>query len=293
MPRTLAVALPDLPELADHSIQGKATVPAAWLLDLLVRTATEQNTDQAASPATFPLVMREALFPRFLPTDEVGQCTFEVALDDVDAKDAQARTRVTLTSRIALAGGICRTRTHAAVTLGGQMTTLPLPMATIDCDLELSAERAYAELIPFGPRYRNLRGAIRLGRAGGTGWVGSPEPAGPQPSRAGCPHLFDSAMHLACLWGQRYAGIVAYPTGFSARAITLPLAHGQRRCIVVPKSVSGSVGLADSSRALTFDLWLTDENHRVCDAIVGLAMVPLTRGAQPPAWIVQPPKRTP
>jgi len=307
VPRTLAVALPDLPEVADHTIQGKATVPAAWLLDLLIRTATEHTTDRAAGPATLPLVMREALFPRFLPKDEVAQCTFNVALEDVDVKDAQASTRATLTSRIALAGGICRTRTHAAVTLGGRAMVLPLTATAIDCDLdcdlELSPERAYAELIPFGPRYRNLHGAIRLGRGGGTAWVGSPEPAGPEPSRAGCPHLFDSAMHLACLWGQRYAGVVTYPTGFSTRVITSPLAHGQRRCVVVPtsagkavgKPIGKPIGLAASARGLTFDLWLSDENHRVCDAIVGLAMVPLARGAQPPAWIVHPqtPNTTP
>jgi hypothetical protein len=321
--RTLPVSLPDLPELGDHAIQGKATVPAAWLLDLLVRTATGANAvaDPATKLAAFPLVMRAATFPRFLPADEVEQCTFEVALDDVVGEDAKASTRATLTSRIALAGGICRTRTHAAVTMGGSMPLPPAPPAEIACDLELRAERAYAELIPFGPHYRNLRGEIRLGHDGGTGWVASPEPVGPEPSRAGCPYLFDSAMHLACLWGQRYAGVVAYPTGYSARMISSPLAYGQRRCVVVPRSLtwrpgegfqtfprSGSAGQSPATPTrtwrpgegfqtlgLTFDLWLTDENHRVCDAIVGLAMAPLAHGPQPPAWIIHPqvPRRAP
>ena len=293
VPRTLPVTLPDLPALADHAIQGKATVPATWLLDLLVRTATEAKAGASLTtdPAPHPLVMREAIFPRFLPADEVEQCTFTVALDDVVGKDAKECTRATLTSRIALVGGICRTRTHAAVTLGGSVPRVPSPPAEIACDLELPAERAYAELIPFGPHYRNLRGEIRLGLDGGAGWVASPTPVGPEPSRAGCPYLFDSAMHLACLWGQRYAGVVAYPTGYSARVITSPLAFGQRRCVVVARSVELSV----ESRGLTFDFWLSDENHCVCDATVGLTMAPLARGAQPPAWIVHPraPKRTP
>ena len=315
MPRTLPVTLPLLPEWADHAIQGRAMVPAAWLLDLLIRTICEENTDTAATQAMFPLIVREAMFPRFLPADEVEQCTFDVAFDDRVGDGAQASRRATLTSRIALAGGICRTRTHATVTLGGPNTLLPLPPAMMESDLELLAEQAYAELIPFGPRYRNLRDNIRLGRDGAAGWVSSPEPAGPEPSRAGCPYLFDSAMHLACLWGQRYVGTVAYPTGFSTRAIAAPLAHGRRRCTVVPKSVgktstwkpwegfqtfprSGSAGQSPAtptrhessveSRGLTFDLWLTDENHRVCDTIVGLAMAPLVQGAQPPAWIVHP-----
>jgi hypothetical protein len=99
-------------------------------------------------------------------------------------------------------------------------------------------------------------------------------------------------MHLACLWGQRYAGVVTYPTGFAARVITSPLAHGQRRCVVVPaaagKTIGKPIGLAVSSPGLTFDVWLTDENQRVCDVITGIAMAPLTRGAQPPAWIIHP-----
>jgi len=271
VPRTLPVALPDLLEWSDHAIQGKATVPAVLLLDLLVRQTTEQA---GLDPTDSPLVMRDAIFPRFLPADEVERCTFELTLEDVEG----AGTRATLTSRIALAGGIGRTRTHAAITLGGSATALPAPQVV--GDFELTAERAYTEVIPFGPRYRNLRGPIQLGRDGGSAWVRSPEPAFPQPSRAGCPYLFDSAMHLACLWGQRYAGVVAYPTGFSARVIASPLAHGQRRCVVVPRSIE--------PRALTFDLWLTDEDHRVCDAIIGLAMAPVARGQEPPAWIVHP-----
>lgn len=282
VPRILPVSLPDLSEFADHTIQGKATVPAALLLDLLVHSVPEQ----APGAMAFPLVLRDAVFPRFLPADEVERCTFEISLEELLGED-MAGTHATLTSRIALAGGISRTRTHAAVTFGGPVSPLPLPPAMIACDVEVSADRAYAELIAFGPRYRNLHGGIQLGHGGGTAWVRSPEPASPEPSRAGCPYLFDSAMHLACLWGQRYAGVVAYPTGFSARVIASSLAHGQRRCVVAPKSAE--------SRGLTFDLWLTDENHRVCDTIVGLTMAPLLGDAQPPSWIVHPqaPQRTP
>jgi hypothetical protein len=274
LPVTLPVILAVLPELADHTIQGKATVPAALLLDLLVRHATTQDARLVA----FPLVIRDAVFPRFLPADELERCTFEISLEEMQPNDATAGTRAIFTSRIALAGGISRTRTHAAITFGGPASPVPPPPAEIACDVEVSALRVYEELIPFGQRYRNLRDAIRLGRAGATGWARSPEPTRLEPSRAGCPYLFDSAMHLACLWGQRYAGVVAYPTGFSARVIASPLAHGQRRCVVAPKIVE--------ARSLIFDLWLTDESHRVCDTILGLAMTPLVGGAQPPAWIV-------
>lgn len=275
--RTLSVTLPVLPEIIDHTIQGKATVPAALLLDLMVRTATEQNV---GPEATAVLIIRDAIFPRFLPAEEIPRCTFEMAFDDALAEGTKVGTRVTLTSRISLAGGISRTRTHAAATFDGSMPLLPLPAPTLDYELELPVDRVYSELIPFGPRYRNLRGTVRLARSGGTSCVRSPEPAGPEPSRAGCPYLFDSAMHLACLWGQRYAGVVSYPTGFSTRALAIALAHGERRCVVAPKSVAPP--------GLGFDLWLTDENGRVCDTIAGLVMVPLAGSPRPPDWIVHP-----
>jgi hypothetical protein len=282
VPRTLPVTLAVLPELADHAIRGKATVPAALLLDLLVHNVTEQG----ALAVTSPLVLRDAIFPRFLPAGEIERCTFEITLEEMPS-EGETCARATLVSRIALAGGISRTRTHAAVTFGGSVGSMPAPPANIVYDVEVPAGRVYSELIPFGPRYRNLRGSIQLGKEGGTSWVRSPDPASPASSRAGCPYLFDSAMHLACLWGQRYAGVVAYPTGFGARVITSSLAHGQRRCVVAPKTIE--------PHGLTFDLWLTDENHSVCDTIAGLAMVPLAGGTQPPAWIVHPQtaRRTP
>jgi len=268
VPRVLPVALPDLPDVADHAIAGIATVPAVELLDLLVRTVAEQD-----GHAPMNLVMQQALFPRFLPVAELQRCTFEVALEATGLG-----TRATFTSRIALAGGIHRTRTHAAVTLGGPQPALPLPPTKIEHNFELPAARAYQELIPFGPRYCNLRGSVWLGRDGGTGVVRSPDPPRPGLSAAGCPYLIDSAMHLACLWGQRYAGIVAYPTGFAARVITSPSMHGERRCIVVPRTVG--------ARHLSCDLWLTDESNQICDTIIGLDMAPLANGASPPDWVV-------
>ncbi len=277
MPHTLPVTLPVLPEWVDHAIQGKATVPVALLLDLMVRVASEQDI---VSEANAPLLIRDAFFPRFLPAREVPRCTFEIAFDAAAGESAKVGTRATLTSRIALAGGISRTRTHLTLTLGGSSSPLPALPPIANDDIVLPADRIYAELIPFGPRYRNLRDSVRLSRAGGVGCVRSPAPAGSEPSRAGCPYLFDGAMHLACLWGQRYAGVVAYPTGFSARALALPLAQGERRCVVAPRSVE--------SRSLVFDLWLTDENDRVCDTIAGLTMVPLAGGSRPPDWIVHP-----
>jgi hypothetical protein len=276
VPRTLPVTLPDWPELTDHTIQGKATVPAALLLDLLVKAASGAGLSSASLEV--PLIMRDAAFSRFLPADEIAHCTFEIALQDLATEGQPGAQRATLTSRISLAGGIHRTRTHAAVTLGGQATAGFLPQPTTD--FEVSAKLAYQALIPFGPRYQNLHGELHFGCAGASALVCSPEPAFQEPSRAGCPYLFDSAMHLACLWGQRYAGVVAYPTGFCERVTPSPVAHGQRHCVVAPTSIT--------PQKLMFDVWLTDDKHTVCDTVTGLAMTPLASGPKPPKWILHP-----
>ena len=301
VPAALPVALPELPDLADHVIGGKATLPAVELLELLVRTVAEQAGWDGRPP--LPLAMTDVSFPRFLPADEIDRCAFEVALE---ARDSAVRA--TLTSRISLVGDMRRSRVHAEATLtwepskgshalprwfatpsagkaGGLPTRLGAPItpplrppADLACAFELPAARVYRELIPFGPRYCNLHGTVRLGPDGGIGSVRSPEPPRQPPPLASCPYLLDAAMHLACVWGQCYAGIVAYPTGFLARVLTKPTPAGERRCIVVPTSVE--------PRRLLCNLWLIDEKGEVCDAVIGLAMSPLAAGAPPPQWIV-------
>jgi len=272
---TLSVLLPELPNVGDHHIAGKATVPAVELLELLARSVAEHR---GWNELPRPLAMTAVALPRFLPVEEVPRCTFEVAL-----ADQAAGTRATLTSRIALAGGMRRARVHAELTLAPAAPPPPRPPPVVACDCEVPAERIYRELIPFGPRYRNLRGTIRLGPAGAMGTVASPEPQRTPPPLAGCPYLLDAAMHLACVWGQRYAGYVAYPTGFAARLLLDPTPAGQRQCLVVPTSVA--------TRRLVCDLWLFDERGALADLVSGLAMSPLAAGAPPPAWITLGPER--
>jgi hypothetical protein len=269
-PVVLPVALPDVPDLADHAIAGRGIVPAVWLIELLVKTVAEH--ERWPIPLPLPLTVAEVAFPRFLPAPDLPRCSLEVAL---------ARTehglRAALRSSLALPNGMRRTREHAQMTFAAEAAEPPLPPAPPACDFEVAAERIYRELITFGPRYCNLRDTVRLGPAGGTAIVCSPGPAPELPPLAGCPYLVDSAMHLACVWGQRHAGTTAYPTGFARRVLARPTPSGERRCTVVPRAVE--------PRQLVFDLWLCDDRGTVCDTIVGLSMSPIAGGTPPPAWI--------
>jgi hypothetical protein len=272
VPQVLPVILPDPREVADHAIAGKVTFPAVELLDIVIRQA-------GLAAATLPLAMSDAVFPRFLPADEVPSCELMLAFERLQ-KPPFVGTRAALSSRITLPGGILRTRVHLAVTLGGEIAAMSAPPKTMDFEIDVPAKRIYDEAIMLGPRFRSLRETARLGHKAATAIVRSPEPARDQPSLAGCPFLLDGAMHLACLWGQRYAGYVAYPTGFVARLVTAPIAQGQRQCILVPREVQ--------ARQFSCDLWLVDEAGYVSDAMVGLTLAPLSAGPRPPSWLVHP-----
>jgi hypothetical protein len=272
---TMPVVLPELSDATHHAIAGRSVVPAVELLELLLHTVAEH--ERWSAPPPMPLTMTDVAFPRFLPTADIPRARLTVRLERMGDG-----LRAVLVAHLELANGMKRSREHAQVTFG--VVTPPVaPPPSPACDFEVAAERIYREAIPLGPRYGNLHGTIRLGRAGGTAIARSPEPLSGPPRLGGCPYLLDAAMHLACVWGQRYAGYVAYPTGFASRVLSRPTPSGERRCLVLPRSVE--------PRRLLCDLWLLDGSGQVCDAVTGLAMSPLASGAPPPPWLSVPEER--
>jgi len=131
--------------------------------------------------------------------------------------------------------------------------------------------------VPFLPAYRNLeelhlseQGAIALVR-GGT----ADAPAEP----LGSPFPLDATFHAACVWGQRYAGIVGFPVHIDARIIRKKTRAGETYLArVTPLSVTDS--------QLVFDLWIYDAGGEVCEEVRGLRMRDVSGGTlQPPQWI--------
>jgi hypothetical protein len=141
-----------------------------------------------------------------------------------------------------------------------------------------SAQRLYDELVPFGPAYWNVVGDVRLSPGGASAAVSGgkyPEATGP----LGSPFPFDAAFHVACAWGQRYRGIVAFPVGFDRREIIVPTRAGETYCCRV-------LPLPDEGTALRFDLLLTDGDGKPAEVIRGVEMRDITRGRiKPPTWV--------
>ena len=121
-------------------------------------------------------------------------------------------------------------------------------------------------------------GDVRLAAAGASAEVSGgdyPEAVGP----LGSPFPFDAALHVACAWGQRYRGIVAFPVGFDRREIAVPTRAGETyRCRVVP--------LPDEGAALRFDILIAGGDGRPVEVIRGVAMRDISGGRRkPPAWV--------
>jgi hypothetical protein len=142
-----------------------------------------------------------------------------------------------------------------------------------------SSRRLYDELVPFGPAYRNVTGEVRLAPAGAFAHVSGgafPDAVGP----LGSPFPFDAALHVACAWGQRYRGTVAFPVGIHQREIHVPTRAGKTYlCSVVPLP-------EENPAVLRFDIWLHGEDHQPVEVIRGLEMRDISGGRRrPPAWV--------
>lgn len=145
----------------------------------------------------------------------------------------------------------------------------------------LTAELIYQELVPFGPAFQSLSGAVWLAdsEAGGLvrapvvaeenenvqGWLGSPFP-------------LDGAMHLACVHGQRRADFVPFPVALKRRRLY--------RATQASQCYQARVRLRQQEAdMLVYDLWLAGSNGDLCEEVQGLVMRDISGGRmRPPAW---------
>ncbi len=272
--------IPLSPHLRDHAFDGKNMLSAAELLHLLAASVSSR----------FPgLSCREsaaALFPRFLllPPGEEKVLPVWVELESKADEAVTARLFQAFQLR---SGSYARLREHVRVEFrkegAGDFPLLSFAeaMALRGDVLEVSAERLYGELVPFGPAYRNIRGRLRLSAAGAVAEL--------QTDLEPFPHLFpgspliaDAAFHAACVWGQRYGGRVGFPLGFRRRKIRQFTKAGiPYFCRVLPVGREGE--------ALLSDLWIYDGEGNFCETILGLRMADVTAGRiRPPRWILEP-----
>ncbi len=267
-PRCLDVVLHGEPWLQDHAFAGQAVLPAVESMALLATTVKQQW------PATDITAMERAMFPRFFAVpDKISRLPFVVELEKIGAT-----VQADLYSRQAT-GKFSRLVRHASLVFGAEISlpsisaSSPVP----DDTLTLSGQTVYDELIPFGSAYRHLN-SVTIAINGCTALLHTP----PRPvtcRELGSPFLLDSAMHAACVWGQRFTGFVPFPVGFRSRQVIRP-SHPDTnyQALVIPVN--------RQENELIFDMDIREMSGDPVERLRGVRMQDVSGGTlSPRAWI--------
>jgi len=264
------------PYLRDHHFQGKVILPAVETL-IALANVVKLNFQQIGINC-----LLRASFPRFLfITPETQRLPVFVDIENVGHDNI---TAMLLTSTISKKNAIRRTLEHARVEFPRE-DSAPSPAAPFlvveklegKC-IRVPAATIYRELVPFGTAYQNIIGELAISPEGALAYLSGGNYEADE-NLLGSPFPLDAVMHAACVWGQRFSGIVPFPTGFGKRFIYQKTKKGGSYLgRVVPVNID--------QQSLMFDAWVYDLNGTIYEAISGIKMRDVTQGRlRPPQWI--------
>lgn len=274
----LLLDIPIRPYLNDHCFNGQAVLPAVEAMEILAQAVKRFN------PATDVTCMSGVTFDKFLYLDPtVDHLSI---LGDI-AVDANGDVKAVLTTKTRSKHALmARVKTHAALAFprhAAPTQDLPLDVASAPEGVcfPVGRENIYPDLVSFGPFYRNVTG-LHMTHLGAVAEIRNPviDAAGPvSPNLLGSPFALDAAFHVACAWGQRFAGIVAFPVGVDRRRIHVPTLPAETYFIhVLPVQTDPAL--------LTFDLWIYDREGCLHETCSGVRMRDVSGGKMlPPEWI--------
>ncbi len=273
---TLNLAAPSY--LSDHQVGGRAVLPAVEIMHLLAKAVKEYRADIDVTE------MADTRFDKFLYLAP-GQDRISAFVDIRTFANGDV-TASLLTKHQAKTSAITRTKEHAVVRFPCARTNCAAPAIDLSAALEgvclaVTAEKIYRELVPFGPAYQNLRQRVFVSESGALAEIGSPAAHEVPPDLLlGSPFPLDAAYHAACVWGQRFAGAVAFPVGFEQRRLFLATQPGERYyCRIDPVEIHAA--------ALIVDIHIYDESGRLRECSLGVRMRDVSGGrVRPPQWIV-------
>jgi hypothetical protein len=275
----LAVNIPVHAYLSDHHVDGITIFPAVEAMQVLAETVKQYRPD------TDVTVMSDGRFDKFLfipDSAEVIRVFVEIEIENNGVLTARL-----LTKNKSGSSGMVRIKEHAVLTFPGntiKKDDLAPDLSSVlsGNTMTVSADKIYAELIPFGPAFRNIVDKVFISEAGGICRVKTPLRHDGKKKNEILGSLFclDAAYHCACVWGQRFANVVAFPVGFEKRIIKQDIRPGTScDCRVIPVMVQPDL--------LVFDLWLYDEAGNIFESNLGVKMRDVSSGRKkPPSWIV-------
>ena len=270
----LGIRIP--PYLMDHQFQGRAVLPAVEAMAILAAST------QAHLPETPVNAMRNAGFDKFLPIEN-GVNEIRV-FNDLEIQDDGGVVSRLLTKTQSKKAKITRTKEHAVLCFGdglGKPSPRRFHMPKTP-PYHVSAETVYGELVPFGPAYHNLKEDISLWEERAVAEVYAPDTKGAG-GVLGSPFPLDAAFHAACVWGQRYAGVVGFPVGFNSRQVFSPTRPGTSyKTVVVPKKIQVK------RFSFSVDIYIGVSSGTPNEKVLDVIMKDVSGGrTRPPSWIVK------
>ena len=261
------------PYLMDHQFQGKAVLPAVEAMEILAESTLVHL------PATAVNCIRNARFDKFLVIEDAHHPID--AFNDLEIFDNGTAVSRLITRTRSKKAMITRTKEHAVLCFQDfPKIPDPLPLKiSATPEYHVSVETIYKNLVPFGPSYHNLKDGVSLSEKGAEATVHAPALGG-LPIPLGSPFPLDAAFHAACVWGQRYAGLVGFPVGFGLRRLFAPTRSENAYIAgIFPKKVHPDRFLVD--------IWITDMAGVFQEAVLDVEMKDVSGGRiKPPSWIV-------
>jgi hypothetical protein len=263
------------PYLRDHVFEGRMIFPAVEILIALARAV------RSRFPRDHVKMMASAHFKKLLVFDSDARF-LEV---QIETRPEVRGIAATLYSSFASKSALVRRTVENAAVIFDQSSQIPSPSLTFSTAkslgagcIQLSADSIYRGLVPFGPAFQNMVGDLSMSEEGTVVEIDGGAAEGDE-TLLGSPFPFDAAMHAACVWGQRFCGVVALPVGFDSRTIYRPTRSGCRYVArIVPVDVS--------REPFTFHAWIFDADGVIYEEVLGLKMRDVTGGRRkPPDWI--------
>ena len=262
------------PYLMDHRFQGKAVLPAVEAMGLLAASTL------AHLPGRTVHCIRDARFDKFLVIED-AQAQIN-AFNDLEVFDNGAVVSRLITKTRSEKAMITRTLEHATLCFHDVLNDpVPAPLdIPVTSEYHISVETIYKDLVPFGSSYHNLKDGVTISEKGATAGVYA-APLGGLSNSLGSPFPLDAAFHAACVWGQRYAGLVGFPVGFGVRRLFSPTRSGNTYTArIFPKKVHPDRFLVD--------IWITGMDGALQETALDVVMKDVSGGRiKPPSWIVK------
>jgi len=264
------------PYLQDHRVQGKAVLPA---VESLIVMAGIVKTHY---PEIMMNYLKNATFSRFLtipPEKKIQQ----VHIDVEDSGDGGITTSL-LTSLKSKTGNVSRDIEHAKVSFySSDFEAFHAPPSFHSVNklegqcISVPSITVYRDLIPFGLSFQNIVGDVSVSREGAVAYMFNRNNEADE-DLLGCPFAMDTVMHAACVWGQRFAGMVPFPVGFEKRIIYRKTKKGE-------EYLGRVVSLSVNKDSVIFDAWIY-KNDVMYESISGMKLMDVTKGRmRPPDWI--------